>query len=94
MFIETQPMPDGLFQHLVTANTQNQPAGYFSDSVLALERLTENPSLGYPMVTSYEANDGTWGVEVMLFSANPHPNKEEESILFGTLTEVLASAKL
>jgi len=94
MSIESRPQPDGhTWQHIVTANAAGLPAGHFTDSLLALERLSSSQTYGLPMVTARE-NENGYGIEVTLWSENENPSPEECAALEGTLAEVLASIRL
>lgn len=94
MSITTRPGPDGrLFSHSVIGHAASQPDERYTDAVLDLERM-EQGSHGLPAVDAWEAADGTWGVEVTVWSSNPEPTPEEVAALEGTLSEVLASTKL
>lgn len=89
MSIVTRPGPDGrLFTHSLMAHAAGPPAEHFTDSVAALSQ----PS-SYPMVMAWEADDGSWGIEVSLLNERPTPNADDRAALEGTLAEVLASAK-
>jgi len=93
MKIETQPSPDGqYFQHSLTGETQTEPAAQFTDSVADLERLQEGDL--YPMVTAWQDGDGSWAIEVSLWSSNESPSFEEIASLNGTLAEVIASTRM
>lgn len=87
MSITTRPNPSSdLYTHSVIGHASGQPAEHLTDSIADLSRPSD-----YPMVTVWEADDGTWGVEVALLNERPTPNAEDIAALEGTLTEVLAS---
>lgn len=93
MTIETQPSPDGeFFQHTLTGKAEAEPADHFTDSLLDIERLSEGSS--YPMVSAWQEGDGSWTIEVSLWSSNESPSPGEASSLRGTLAEIIASTKL
>lgn len=92
MSIVTRPGPDGrLFTHSLMAHAVGPPAEHFTDAILDLERLSTTP--GLPMVSAWEANDGSWGIEVSLLSENAEPTMAEVASIEGTLAEVLASVR-
>lgn len=92
--ISTRPQPDGhTFAHSLLGHCARQPDERYTDAVLDLQRL-ETGNHGLPMVVAWEADDGTWGVEVTLWSTNARPDSSEVSALEGTLAEVLASVRV
>lgn len=92
--ISTRPQPDGhTYAHSLLGHCARQPDERYTDAVLDLQRL-ETDNHGLPMVVAWEADDGTWGVEVTLWSSNPQPDASERAALAGTLNEVLANTRL
>jgi hypothetical protein len=69
-----------------------KPATQFTDSALELDRLQSGDS--YPMVSAWQEGDGSWTIEVSLWSSNESPSPGEASSLRGTLAEIIASTKL
>jgi len=93
MTIKSRPNPDGeYFQHTLEGKVKAEPALQFTDSLLDIERLSEGGS--YPMVTAWQEGDGSWAIEVSLWSQNENPSFEEIASLNGTLAEVIASTYL
>ena len=92
MSIETQPSPDGeYFQHSLVGIADSEPSRNFTDSATDLERLQAGDA--YPMVTAWQDGDGSWAIEVSLWSSNESPSFEEIASLNGTLAEVIASTR-
>jgi hypothetical protein len=88
--IETQPAPDGkIFRHSIFGNSDHQPDGRLSDALLDLEHRD-----GFPQVTVWETDDGTWGVEVTVWDHNEEATPEQVAALEGTLAEVIASSRI
>ena len=89
--IERRPGPDGLtFRHSVMCHAYSEPDSRFSDAILDIEERSSD----YPQVAIWETDDGTWGVEVALWSNAETLTADEIAALNGTLDEVLASTRL
>ena len=93
MTIKSRPNPDGeYFQHTLEGKAEAEPASQFTDSLNDLERLQVGDA--YPMVSAWQEGDGSWTIEVSLWSSNESPSPGEASSLRGTLAEIIASTKL
>ena len=93
MSIATRPQPDGhTFVHSLLGHAASAPESRYIDAVVDLERMADG-SHGLPLVEAWEAADGTWGIEVSLWSSNARPDVSEVAALEGTLAEVLASVR-
>lgn len=89
MSITSRPNPSSdLFTHSIAAHASGPPAEHFADSIAALSQPSD-----YPMVTAWECEDGTYGIEVSLLNERPTPNAEDVAALEGTLAETLASVR-
>lgn len=91
MNIETGPGPDGhIFRHSVMGQAYSEPDPRFADALLDIEERSPD----YPQVAVWEAIDGTFGVEVAVWSSSETPTRNEAAALNGTLAEILASSRI